>query len=207
MYRMMISKIPYFVRRLFSGCFEFGVPCEDKAIYLTFDDGPVPEVTPKVLELLDRYNAKATFFCVGDNIRKYPDCFKEVISHGHAVGNHTMHHLQGMTTACKKYMNDVEQCNTLCRSELFRPPYGRPTVKQIKELRKQGYRIILWTVISYDYNRKLSPEKCLRNVSNLHSGDIVLFHDSIKAEKNMLYCLENVLKIYSEKGFEFRALN
>ncbi len=203
----MISKIPKFVQRIFSGCFEFSIPCKDKVIYLTFDDGPVPEVTPRVLEMLDMYNAKATFFCVGDNIRKHPDCFKEVLLRGHAVGNHTMHHLQGMTISCDRYMNDVAQCDALCHSNLFRPPYGRPSIKQIKELRKRNYRIILWTAISYDYNGKLSPEKCLKNVSNLNSGDIILFHDSIKAEKNMLYCLENVLKIYSAKGFEFRALN
>lgn len=203
---MMIYRIPYFVQRLFGGCCEFRVCCEEKAIYLTFDDGPVPEVTPKVLDLLDSYNAKATFFCIGDNIRKYPDCFKEVLSKGHVVGNHTMHHLQGMTTETERYLKDVEQCAALCPSKLFRPPYGRPKIKQIRELRKQGYRIILWTAISYDYNRKLSPEKCLKNVSELRAGDIVLFHDSIKAEKNMLYCLENVLKTYSAKGFEFRAL-
>lgn len=203
---MMIYRIPHFVQRLFGDCCEFRVYCEEKAIYLTFDDGPVPEVTPKVLDLLDSYNAKATFFCIGDNIRKHPDCFKEVLSKGHAVGNHTMHHLQGMTTESERYLKDVEQCAALCPSKLFRPPYGRPKIKQIRKLRKQGYRIILWTAISYDYNRKLSPEKCLKNVSELRAGDIVLFHDSVKAEKNMLYCLENVLKTYSAKGFEFRAL-
>ncbi len=203
---MRISKIPTFVQKLFSFLFEFRIPTKERVIYLTFDDGPVPEVTEKVLEMLERHNAKATFFCVGDNIRKHPECFKKILSQGHSVGNHTMHHLQGMTTEYNQYLDDVAQCAELCSSKLFRPPYGRLWAKQIRALRRQGYRLILWTVISYDYNKKLSPQECLRNSLQLHSGDIILFHDNPKAQTNMLYCLERVLEHYSKAGFEFRAI-
>ena len=199
----MLCKIPFFVRRYFNRGFEFDIPSYDKVIYLTFDDGPVPEVTPMVLELLERFDAKATFFCVGDNIKKHPDCFRLVVDKGHSVGNHTMHHLKGSAVGFDKYLSDVEDCNKLCGSKLFRPPYGKITRKQFKELKQRGFRIILWTVVSFDYSKKISRKTCLNNSLKLQSGDILLFHDSIKARSNMLYALEGVLKYYSAKGFRF----
>ncbi len=203
---MRISKIPFLIQSLFSRYFEFRIRTKDKVIYLTFDDGPVPEITERVLEILSRHNAKATFFCVGDNIRKHPECFKRVISEGHSVGNHTMHHLQGITTEYNRYLDDIAECASYCPSKLFRPPYGRLWFKQIKTLKRQGYRLVLWTVISYDYNRSLSPEECIKNSLKLRSGDIILFHDNPKAEKNMFPCLETVLNYYGSQGFEFRAI-
>lgn len=202
----MISKIPAFLQKLFSKSVEFRIKTEEKAIFLTFDDGPVPEVTPKVLELLREYNAKATFFCVGDNIRKHPDCYKSILEEGHAVGNHTMYHSNGLKTSLSDYENSVNECENICKSKLFRPPYGRLTKKQLNYVKSKGFKVILWTVISFDYNQKYSPALCLRNSLKLKAGDIILFHDNPKAEKNMLYCLENVLSFYSKKGYIFRSI-
>lgn len=201
----MISKIPLGIQRLFPQ-FEFHIPTKEKVLYLTFDDGPVPEVTPLVLRILKHYNAKATFFCVGDNIRKHPDCFKQVLREGHKVGNHTMHHLQGIKVSTEQYIEDVAQCAGLCRSKLFRPPYGRLRPKQIRLLRKQGYRFILWSVISRDYNQRLSPTQCLDNSLKLSAGDILLLHDSIKAKHNMLHSLCGVMEHYHALGFRFEAI-
>ena len=125
-----------------------------KKVYLTFDDGPVPEVTSKVLDLLKKYNAKATFFCVGDNVRKHPDCYKSILEEGHSVGNHTMYHSNGLKTSRLDYENSINKCAELCNTKLFRPPYGRLTKNQLKDVKTKGYRIILWTVISFDYNKK-----------------------------------------------------
>ena len=184
----------------------FRVAESKKQIFLTFDDGPIPEVTPKVLDILKRYNAKATFFCVGDNIRKHPDCFEKLKAEGHSVGNHTMHHLKASKVDFDTYINDVEQCRDLCDSVLFRPPYGRLSSDLKQELKKRGFRLVLWSAISFDYDKKISQSSCYRNVARLRSGDIVLFHDSLKSEQNTLYALEKVLKRYSDLGFSFCAL-
>ena len=202
----MISKIPRFLQQLFKKNVEFRQNTKEKVIFLTFDDGPVPEVTNKVLEILKRYNAKATFFCVGDNIRKYPECYQSLLDQGHSVGNHTMYHSNGLRTTFEDYKTNVEECEALCKSNLFRPPYGRITKKQLRYVKSKGYRIILWTVISFDYNKKYSPALCLKNSLKLKAGDIILFHDNPKAERNMLYCLENVLSFYSKKGFRFERI-
>lgn len=202
----MISKIPRFIQRLFSKNVEFRINTKEKVIFLTFDDGPVPEVTNKVLEILKRYDAKATFFCVGDNIRKHPECYQALLEQGHSVGNHTMYHSNGLKTKFEDYKTSIEEFETLCKTDLFRPPYGRVTKKQVKLIKSKGYRIILWTVISFDYNKKYSPALCLKNSLKLRAGDIILFHDNPKAETNMLYCLENVLSFYSKKGFCFKSI-
>ena len=202
----MISKIPRFLQQLFKKNVEFRQNTKEKVIFLTFDDGPVPEVTNKVLEILKRYNAKATFFCVGDNIRKYPECYQSLLDQGHSVGNHTMYHSNGLRTTFEDYKTSVEECEALCESNLFRPPYGRITKKQLRYVKSKGYRIILWTVISFDYNQKYSPALCLKNSLKLKAGDIILFHDNPKAERNMLFCLERVLSFYSKKGFRFERI-
>ena len=202
----MISKIPKFLQQLFSKSVEFRIKTKEKVIFLTFDDGPVPEVTNKVLEILRRYNAKATFFCVGDNIRKHPDCYQSLLSEGHSVGNHTMYHSNGPITRFEDYKVSVEECEEFCKTNLFRPPYGRITRKQFQFVKSKGYRVILWTVISFDYNQKNTPAICLKNSLKLKAGDIILFHDNPKAERNMLYCLERVLSFYSERGYRFERI-
>jgi len=180
------------------------------AVYLTFDDGPIPEVTPWVIETLAKYNAKATFFCIGDNINKHPEVFKELIQNGHSVGNHTQYHTKGILTPFSEYINQVKACEELLQphsNKLFRPPYGRMTSKQAKELRKLGYKIIMWDVLSYDWDPHISPEECLQNVLNtMELGSVIVFHDSLKAEKNLRYVLPKVLDAIQKKNWQCLSL-
>jgi peptidoglycan/xylan/chitin deacetylase (PgdA/CDA1 family) len=177
-------------------------------VYLTFDDGPTPEITEWVLEQLKNYNAKATFFCIGDNCRKYPEIFQKVISENHSIGNHTFNHLKGWKTSTEDYISnaklyEVEHyklCTENCK--LFRPPYGKIKSSQAKILRKMGYKIIMWDIISYDFDENISKEKCLENVlKNIESGSIIVFHDSKKAWQNLEYVLPKTLEFLKEKGF------
>ena len=192
-----------------------------KEIYLTFDDGPNNQITPWVLEELKSAHAKATFFCVGDNIRKNPHILKQILSEGHSIGNHTFNHLKGSRTKTEKYIENVqkseEEFKKYCSekelidnsfgSKLFRPPYGRISKKQAGILEKQGYKIVMWDIISYDYDAGISGEKCLDNViSNVKNGSIIVMHDSVKAEKNLRYVLPNLLNILTEKGFQFSRM-
>jgi peptidoglycan/xylan/chitin deacetylase (PgdA/CDA1 family) len=177
-----------------------------KVIYLTFDDGPHPEITPKVLNILADYDAKAAFFCVGDNVQKYPKTFRQIVEAGHVVGNHTFHHLKGWRTPDDLYFQDVAACQKLVKADFFRPPYGRIKPSQIRELGKQ-YLLVMWSVISYDYDRKISPDHCLRIATkNTGPGDIVVFHDSEKAAKNMLHALPRFLEYFSKRGYRFERL-
>lgn len=181
-----------------------------KEMFLTFDDGPIPEVTPWVLEILKKHKAKATFFCIGDNIRKHPDLFKQIITEGHAVGNHTFHHINGWKTSTQEYLEDVKRCkdeieSNSVTSNLFRPPYGKCTSAQAKSILEKGDHIIMWDIISKDYDAKVSKENCfLRIKKNANLGSIIVFHDSLKAEKNMKYALEKTLEEFS--GFEFKKI-
>lgn len=201
----MISKIPKFIQNIFINC-EFKIKDSLKTIYLTFDDGPVPDVTIEVLNLLDKYNAKATFFCVAQNIIKHPEVFEEIKKRGHRLGNHTFHHLKGWKTKDEEYFSDIKMADELVCSNLFRPPYGRIKPQQFLFLRKK-YRIILWSVISYDYNSLLSKRRVWKNVrNNITDNDIVLFHDNIKAKENMLYALNNTLSFFSAKGYSFKSI-
>lgn len=214
----MNVKIPYLVKRLFSGLVWEG-PDKDHCLYLTFDDGPIPEVTPWVLEELKKYDAKATFFCIGDNIRKHPEVFKKVISEGHTIGNHTFNHLNGWKTRTKKYLLNTQQCREVMEKqwhqtsadpkfpELFRPPYGKIRPEQVKALKQQGFEIVMWEVLSQDYDQKLSGEKCFQNViKNAGPGSIIVFHDSLKAQKNVYHALPKVLDYFSKQGYTFKAL-
>lgn len=202
---MMIIKIPRLIQYLFY-YFEFKINQEPKTLYLTFDDGPIPEVTPEVLELLDKYNARASFFCVAENIIKHPEVFQEIIRKGHRLGNHTYHHIKGWETQNKDYYSDIYKANQLINSNLFRPPYGRIGFFQAKKLRKE-YRLILWSILSYDYNGKLSKERVWNNIkNNVSDNDIILFHDNIKARDNMLYALENTLIYFSKLGYKFKSI-
>ncbi len=179
---------------------------KSKVIYLTFDDGPVPEVTPWVLQTLGEYNARATFFCIGDNVKKHPDIYKALLEAGHKTGNHTFHHLNGWKTDNETYYKDIEHCHDFVHSDLFRPPYGRMKLSQMRYL-KNRYKLIMWDVVSRDYDRSLSPDKCLHSViRNSREGSVIVFHDSIKAEKNLRHALPGVLKHFSAKGFEFSSL-
>ena len=178
----------------------------EKELYLTFDDGPTPEVTQWVLNTLAKYNAKATFFCVGEKVMTYTDLYEKIITDGHAVGNHSFSHLKGWITSNKDYVDDVKKAKEFINSDLFRPPYGRIKPAQSYELKKE-YHIIMWDVLTKDYDDTIDPEKCLNYVLN-HSegGSIIVFHDTAKAFKNLQYVLPKVLDYYSEKGFVFKAI-
>ncbi|WP_121905788.1 polysaccharide deacetylase family protein [Ulvibacter antarcticus] len=188
---------------------------KNNTVYLTFDDGPIPEVTPWVLSLLKEHNAKATFFCIGENITKHPDIFERIISEGHSFGNHTFHHLNGWKTETLDYLKDCELFEEaiskvdpkMMKSPLFRPPYGRLNSKQSRQIQNKGYKIIMWDVLSYDYNSNVSEEKCLQNVLKaIQPGSIVVFHDSLKAANNMKYALPKLLKFIENKGWKCEAI-
>lgn len=197
------------IKWLFSN-YIWSMPATEKKVYLTFDDGPIPEVTEWVLHQLSCYGAKATFFCIGDNIRKHPDIYHKVIAQHHAIGNHTFHHLKGWNTSGNTYTEDVAICESLIQpysSYLFRPPYGKITPKQSKQLRKKGYKIIMWDVLSRDFDTNITPERCLNNVlSHVTPGSIIVFHDSIKAFKNLEYALPRTLAFLKEKGYSTEKL-
>lgn len=203
---MYLVKTPQIIQNLFPN-FTWKIPTNEKVLYLTFDDGPVPAVTPWVLEQLKKYDAKATFFCVGDNVRKYPDVFKQVLSQGHAVGNHTFNHLNGWTTENIPYFHNVRHCANRMNSVLFRPPYGRLKPKQAQFLQRH-YRIVMWDVLSGDFDPKISTGQCLANVvDNAEPGSIIVFHDSVKAEDKLREVLPQVLEHFTAKGYHFGKLN
>lgn len=202
---MFLASVPKFVTRAFPSL-TWKIPEEDKVIYLTFDDGPIPEATPWVLEKLEEYNAKATFFCVGDNVRKHPFIYDMVINKGHSIGNHTFNHLNGWRTKPEEYVANIEKAEAYIDSNLFRPPRG--LIKNAHyQLIKDRYKVIMWNVLSLDYEKKLSPKQCLKNVTDhAKPGSIVVFHDSIKAWKNMSYALPKTLEHFSSLGYRFEAI-
>lgn len=182
------------------------VPVKDKILYLTFDDGPIPEVTPWVLEELKKRNVKATFFCIGDNVRKYPMIFQSIRENGHTTGNHTYHHLNGWNTADKKYNDDIELANKLISSRLFRPPYGKIRISQISVL-KIKYRIVMWDVLSKDYDINLNGEHCYQRViKSAQPGSVIVFHDSLKAQDRIRFALPKVMDHFIKMGYTFAAL-
>lgn len=194
----------------------------EKTIYLTFDDGPHPTITPLVLEILERYNAKATFFCIGNNVKKYPATFEMVKKAGHSVGCHTFNHEDGFKTKTDNYIKSVVAANELIHSDLFRPPHGKIKRSELKKLKSLNskldncskpstlnskLRIVAWTVIAYDWDHALSPEDVYQNViRNANDGAIVAFHDSLKAYSNMISALPRVLEYYSQQGYTFMSL-
>ena len=179
----------------------------EKTLYLSFDDGPHPVITPKVLELLRHFNAKATFFCLGKNVSSPPEIFERIKADGHSIGNHSYHHVNGWKASNASYLEDVMHANELIKSPLYRPPYGRLKFSQASLLRKMGYQLIMWTLLSADYDQRLSKEDCYQRIwKHLHPGAIVLFHDSEKAADNMLYALERLLKEASKVGYQFKAI-
>jgi len=206
---MHLVKTPWLLKNLYPNLL-WNIDNSTRCIFLTFDDGPIPIVTPFVLNILKQHNAKATFFCIGDNVRKHPDIFEQVKNDGHAIGNHTYNHLNGWKTDNKTYLDNFLKADELINAGLFRPPYGRIKRSQIKLFKqiRPGLQIIMWSVLSGDFDINLTPEKCLENVlKHTGSGDIVLFHDSLKAKARMEYALPKALDVWSRKGYTFKALN
>ncbi len=211
--KFYFTKTPSIFKRIFSHytwCFS----SDKKHIYLTFDDGPTPEITNFVLTELNKHNAKATFFCIGKNIEQHPVIFKQIIDDGHSVGNHTHNHLNGWKTKEKAYLKNIHKANTtasttlsLQKLKLFRPPYGKIKSSQAKALQKIGYKIIMWDVLSADFDKNISKEKCLQNVlKNTKNGSIIVFHDSVKAKEKLFYTLPKVLAFFAKKEFEFKRI-
>ncbi|MCF8362087.1 MAG: polysaccharide deacetylase family protein [Prolixibacteraceae bacterium] len=182
------------------------IPTGEKVVYLTFDDGPIPEVTPQVLDILKEKNIEATFFCVGENVWRYPDLFEHIKDEGHSVGNHTYNHLQGIKCSRQYYIDNIEKANNLIGSNMFRPPHGLMKQSQYYSILNK-YKIVMWDVISCDYDPDLSPETCYRNVIDYVSdGSIITFHDSLKAEHNVLNALPRVIDYLLEEGYTFRKI-
>ncbi len=179
------------------------MPTEEKTLYLTFDDGPIAEVTPWVLDQLAEYNAKATFFCVGENVLRHPEIIEQMIAEGHTAANHTQNHLSGWASENVPYFHNVRKCAQLVDSDLFRPPYGRMKPRQAQFLLRH-YRIVMWDVLSADFDPNISEEQCLNNVlKNTNEGSIIVMHDSLKAQKNMRYTLPRMLEHFSSLGYTF----
>lgn len=179
------------------------VKTKDKKIYLTFDDGPIPEVTPAVLKILEETGWKATFFCVGENVEKYPELYQQIIDEGHDVGNHSFNHLKGFKSTNKAYVQNVQKTAQKVKSNLFRPPYGRMKNSQIKSL-KDDYTIVMWDLLTRDYNPRRSPEKIMKRIKRrIRTGSIVVFHDSLKAEKNVLTVLPKALEYWTAEGYQY----
>lgn len=232
------TKTSKFIQKLFPN-YLWKIKNDENKIYLTFDDGPIPNVTEWVLDVLKKENIKATFFCIGENIKKNPKIFKRIINEGHATGNHTFNHLNGWKTNTNEYIENFELCVEMMeegsekiddgnskfiskhsklntehstlkteQSYLFRPPYGKIKPSQALEIRNKGYKIIMWDILSYDFNLKITPEVCLNNViKNTRTGSIIVFHDSLKAQKNMQYALPKAIQKLKEKGFDFDVIS
>ena len=191
---------PYLIRRYYSR-FTWSIPNEERKVYLTFDDGPIPEVTEFVLDILAEHNVKATFFCIGKNVSTNPDIYKRILDNGHRTGNHTHFHKNGWLTSADDYANDVNQAASLITSDLFRPPYGRIKKSQADSL-TQHYKIIMWDVLSYDFLESLTPEQCLKNVTtNTRPGSVIVFHDSVKAFPRMKKVLPAYLRFLKDQQF------
>jgi len=201
------AKTNRFVKRIFPN-YIWDIPNNENKVFLTFDDGPTPEITEWVLSELKKHNAKATFFCIGNNIEKHPEIFNKIIQEKHTIGNHTFNHLNGWKTPVKEFIENTKLCQSEISNHqssitnLFRPPYGKIKPTQSRLLRKLGYKIIMWDVLSYDFDSTTTPEKCLDTIlKNVRSGSIIVFHDSKKAAHNLKYVLPKTLEFLKEKGF------
>lgn len=223
---MYLVRPPFFLKWYYPDLI-WNKPSDEKIVYLTFDDGPIPNVTDFVLNTLKDFQIKATFFCIGDNIRKHPTIFDRIKNEGHAIGNHTYHHLKGWKTDDATYLEDFEKCQALTQTNLFRPPYGRIKKSQIRKLvtsyklqvmslnnqgsqlatRNPQLNIVMWDVLSGDFDTSISPEKCYHNVmNNVKNGSIIVFHDSLKAWDRMEYALPRVIDALLKRGYKFEVL-
>ena len=203
---MKFFHIPPFFQKLFPQlCWR--IPTNKEEIYLTFDDGPTGELTEWIEETLHTYNAKATFFCVGENLRRHPDWMMEVRKKGHTVANHTYNHLNGWKTSTDKYIANVSKCEEITGNKIFRPPYGLFKLKQIRSLIQQGFRVIMWDVMPYDFDASLDPEIAFKKIIKYTKpGSIIVFHDNLKAEKCLKYILPRTLEHFSKLGYNFPAI-
>ncbi len=201
---MRFVKIPQLLKKLFPSL-TWDYNTGDKIVYITFDDGPIPESTAWTLNLLREKNVKASFFCVGDNVRKYPEIYQQILDEGHAVGNHTHNHLRGFTSQTQAYIDNVELASQYIDSKLFRPPYGMIKRSQAKRL-LMDYKIIMWDVLSEDYRQDITPGECyLAVLKNIRPGSIILFHNHVKSETNMRYALPRLIDELQNRGFEFEV--
>lgn len=202
---MFLVKTPWILKKCFPSLI-WDIPNQQKKVYLTFDDGPTPEITNWTLDVLKTFNAKATFFCLGQNIEAHPDTYQRILAEQHTVGNHGYQHLNGWRTSSKRYIENIEKAAKIIDSPLFRPPYGRIKRNQIKPL-KRNYTIVMWDVLSADFDTSISPNECYKNVvRKTVPGSIIVFHDSLKAARNLKYALPKVLTHLSEEGFIFEAI-
>lgn len=205
-------KTPKFVQNVFS-LLKWRVNTTEKFIYPTFDDGPIPALTPDILNILNDFNAEATFFCVGDNIKKHPEIFKSILDNGHAVGNHTFNHLKAWKTSEQDYLNNVQLCQLEIEKhikqdkKLFRFPYGQFNLKIARKLKKEAYELIMWDVLSKDYDNSISAERILqKSIEKSRNGSIIVFHDNLKAKDKILQFLPMYLKHFSDIGYKFKKL-
>jgi peptidoglycan/xylan/chitin deacetylase (PgdA/CDA1 family) len=210
MYRSRIpSFAKLFLRQIICRILSSSIPDEGgkkKTVYLTFDDGPIPETTPLILEILKKYGVKATFFCVGDNVKKHPELYKQIIEDGHTVGNHTFNHLKGWGTPLEKYLENVNQCTQYVSSNLFRPPYGRMTFRQYKALKKR-FHLIFWDVLTPDFDMNSTAQKCLTIVKKkTRAGSVLVFHDNLKAKNKLAELLPGVLNFLVQNGYEIQPV-
>lgn len=203
--------IPALIPRMVTWLFPnrvWQIPTAKKEIFLSFDDGPHPRITPLVLDMLAAHGAKASFFCIGDRVKRFPDIYQRILDEGHAIGNHTFHHLNGWKTNDADYLTNITEAALCIDSRLFRPPYGRIKGSQARAIVAKGFKTIMWTVLSGDYDAKLNPAQCSNRVlENIEPGFIILFHDAEKAEKNMLFALEKLLEVSKLKGFRCEKIN
>lgn len=203
---MLIEQPPYLYRLLFTEAIWRIKHRGRKVVYLTFDDGPIPEETPWVLDTLDRYGVKATFFLVGDNVRRHPELLEEIKRRGHSWGNHTMHHLQGLKESPTTFLRDITEADELIESPLFRPPHGIMWWSQARVL-KRHYNVVMYDLVTRDYSRRMTPERVLDNVKRYaRNGSIIVFHDSLKASRNMRYALPRAIEWLRGQGYEFEKI-
>lgn len=203
---MYLVKTPWWLRKIYSSALTWKIPADENEIFLTFDDGPHPTITPFVLDHLRRYNAKATFFCIGKNVLQYNKVFRQILDEGHRIGNHTHDHLNGWKTSDAEYFENIILAKKYIDSNLFRPPYGRISLFQAQQL-KPMFEIIMWDVLSGDFDVSLSPQKCLENVvSHTSPGSVIVFHDSEKAFPRLEYALSGALEFFAEKGFVMKGI-
>jgi peptidoglycan/xylan/chitin deacetylase (PgdA/CDA1 family) len=202
---MIIARIPRLLSRTFTSL-TWEIPSDDRAVYLTFDDGPTPGITEWVMDQLAEYDAKGTFFCLGNNVKNNPGIYNEILQRGHSVGNHSYSHVKGFSMKPDRYLENIKEAGEWIESSLFRPPYGRILPSQVKLLQKD-YRIIMWTVLSVDYNARISGEQVVRNVvENVGPGSIIVFHDSVKASKNLYHALPRVLEFLTVNNYKMLSI-
>jgi len=207
---MYWAKTPAWFRKIYPRDLVWDMPAEDEpSVYITFDDGPHPVATPFAMEQLNKYGAKATFFCVGNNVSKYPDIYAQLLANGHAVGNHTFDHVSGWKLSGDGYLRNITKAKAYINSDLFRPPYGRIKYSQVRKLKQAypGWKIVMWDILSCDFDKTMSPQQCMDNVlNNIRPGSIVIFHDSEKAWDRMNYALPPVLDYCRKKNWKMKAL-